>query len=88
MTDPYIQAGAGSGGWSSQSDVSITTDPSSEMSTGTSATTIPDIRIITDKYYGDNLSISQVSFPFYVTQNQPSLVLLLIIFHMTYLMEV
>lgn len=88
MTDPYSQAGAGSGGWSSQSDVSITTDPSSEMSTGTSATTIPDIRIITDKYYGDNLSISQVSFPFYFTQTQPSLVLLLIIFHMTYLMEV
>ena len=69
MSDPYNPSGGSGGGWSSQSDVSITTDPSSEMSTGTSATTIPDIRIITDKYYGDNLSISQVGFPFLVCQH-------------------
>ena len=52
-------------GWSSESDVSINTDPQSELSTGTSATMVPDVRNI-DKYYGanyaDNLSISQVGF--------------------------
>lgn len=50
-------------GWSSQSDVSISTDPHSEVSTGTGHTTIPDLVLKKDekKYvqYLEHLSVSQ-----------------------------
>ena len=42
-------------GWSSQSDVSISTEPRSELSTGTGQTMVGQ-----EKYYVDNLSITQV----------------------------
>ena len=55
-------------GWSSQSDVSISTDPHSEVSTGTGHTTIPDLLLKKDekKYvqYLEHLSVSQVRYCF------------------------
>ena len=42
-------------GWSSQSDVSISTEPHSELSTGTGQTSVHH-----DKWHTDNISITQV----------------------------
>ena len=42
-------------GWSSQSDVSINTEPQSELSTGTGQTTVQQ-----DKYFTDSFSVTQV----------------------------
>ena len=58
----FFSVGSHTTGWTSQDDVSIQTDPQSELSAASSNIPAPDTRYYPN-HYSTDYSFSQVSFP-------------------------